>query len=117
MGSHDNSISFVSQRAFCLLDLLELFVWHAGDVADQAKSLLPFGIPLKAASMSAIRWNQFYYHTLSSTGRESMHYILVVWPQPNPYPKYTACRYSRLTHAVLLLLHRKWQTIPFHTVL
>jgi len=42
MGSHDNSISFVSQRAFCLLDLLELFVWHAGDVADQAKSLLLF---------------------------------------------------------------------------
>jgi len=42
MGSHDNSISFVSQRAFCLLDLLELFAWNAGDIVDQAKSLLPF---------------------------------------------------------------------------
>jgi len=63
-GSHDNSISFVSQRAFCLLGFLELFVWHTGDVADQAKSLLPFGVTLTAASMSAVCWNHLLSHCL-----------------------------------------------------
>jgi len=58
-----------------------------------------------------------YYHTVSSTGGESMYYILVVWPHTNPYPKYTACRYSRLTHAVPIITQKMANNTISHSPL
>jgi len=87
MGLHGNSISFVSWRASCLLDLLDLRTLHVTHkivwwTSQRAVSL--FGIPLMAGSICAFCQSSYYTLSQVPAGIYIPVTLLVVWSHPNP---------------------------------